>query len=184
MAVSLRIPDYLISSVSKNQHIIPTHPAVKLPQIFCSISWPGNGELSQLANSVPPLHLESASGAHPSPRLLDIGVLSTCVRCFRHTLLLMWHGCPLCYLVQHFIQLQQQRKDMVRPKNCGVIRNSSGKTNWPLMDPRADSSSPTPQSNKETPTDVPWPEWKNTKDLRSTDLRQENLSQKHGVNEE
>ena len=40
------------------------------------------------------------------------------------------------------------------------------------MDPRADFLPPLPQ-NKETPADVLWLELKKTKDLRSTDLKQE-----------
>ena len=56
-------------------------------------------------------------------------------------------------------------------------------TSWSLMDPGADSSPPL-QSDKETPADVLWPESRKTKDLRSTDLKQENMIYKHGENEE
>ena len=89
MAVSLKVPDDLVSSVSENRHILPTHSAIKLAQLVCSISGPGDEELSQLADSVPLLHFEGASGAHPSPRLFNISVLPTGVRCVRHTLLLL-----------------------------------------------------------------------------------------------
>ena len=57
-------------------------------------------------------------------------------------------------------------------------------TNWSLMDPRADSSPPPTQSNRETPAHVLWPELRKTKDLRSSDLKQENMSHKHGTKEE
>ena len=57
-------------------------------------------------------------------------------------------------------------------------------TNWSSRDPRADSSPPLPQSDRETPVDVLWRESRKTKDLRSTDLKQENMSHKHGTNEE
>ena len=46
-------------------------------------------------------------------------------------------------------------------------------TNWSLTDPGADFFPPTPQSAKETLTDVLWSQWGKTKDLRSTDLKQE-----------
>ena len=89
MLVSLKVPDYLVSSVSENRHILQTHSAIKLAQLVCSISGPGDEELSQLVNSVPLLHFECASGGHPPPRLFDISVFSTGVRCVRHMLLLM-----------------------------------------------------------------------------------------------
>ena len=57
-------------------------------------------------------------------------------------------------------------------------------TNWSSRDPRADSSTPPPQSDRETPADVLWPQSRKTKDLRSTNLKQENMSHKHGANEE
>ena len=60
-----------ISSVSNDRHILPTHSAIEFAQLLCSISGPGNEELSQLTNSVPLLHLEGTSGTHPSPRLLN-----------------------------------------------------------------------------------------------------------------
>ena len=88
--LSSKRPDYLVPSVSENRHILPTHSAIILAQLVCSISGPVDDELSQIANNVL-LHFEKASGAHPSPRLVDIGVLSTGVRCVRHTLLLMRH---------------------------------------------------------------------------------------------
>ena len=61
MTVSLKVPDDLVSSVNENGHILPTHSAVELAQIVCSISGPGDEELSQLADSVPLLHFEGAS---------------------------------------------------------------------------------------------------------------------------
>ena len=70
---------------------------------------------------------------------------------------------------------------MVKPKNYEVIRNS---TNWPSRDPGADSSPPPPRIDRETPADVLWPELRKVKDLRSTDLKLENTSHKHGANEE
>ena len=57
-------------------------------------------------------------------------------------------------------------------------------TNRSSIDPGADSSPPPPQSDRETPADVLWPESRKTKDPRSTDLKQENMSYKHGANEE
>ena len=86
MAVSLEVPADLVSSVSKNGHILPTHPAVELAQLVCSISGPGDEELSKLADSVP-------------PRLLNISVLSTGGRSLKHTLLLLQYRAPLCELV-------------------------------------------------------------------------------------
>ena len=62
MAVSLRVPDYFVSSVNDNGHILPTHSAIKLAQLVCSISGPGFEELSQLADSLPLPHFEDASG--------------------------------------------------------------------------------------------------------------------------
>ena len=55
--------------------------------------------------------------------------------------------------------------------------------NGSLMNPGADSSPLPLQSDRETPTDVLWPETRKTKYLRSTDLKQENMSYKHGANE-
>ena len=52
------------------------------------------------------------------------------------------------------------------------------------MDPGAYSSPPPPQSDRETPADVLWPELKKSKDLRNTDLKQEIMSHKYGANEE
>ena len=52
--------------------------------------------------------------------------------------------------------------------------------NWSSRDPGANSSPPPPpppQSDRETPADVLWHEIKKTKHLRSTDLKQENMSQ-------
>ena len=89
MAVSLKVPDDFVSSLSEKGHIRSTHSAIKLAQLVCSISGPGDEELSQLADSVLLLHFKSASGAHPSPRLFSIRVLSTGFRCVRHTLLLL-----------------------------------------------------------------------------------------------
>ena len=155
MAVSLKMPDCFIPSVSMNQHILPTHPAVKLAQIICSISGPGNEELSPLANSVPFFHLEGTSGAHPSPRLLDISVRSTCVGCVRHTLLLIRHGCPLCYFLRHLIKLRQQ-KTHGDTKELRSQTQQFWSTNWSLTDPGADFSPPPPQSDKRTPADVLW----------------------------
>ena len=105
MAVSLKVPDDLLSSVSENGHILRTHSAIELAQLVCSISGPGDEELNQLADSVPLLQFEGASGAHPSPRLFNISVLSAGVRCVRHTLLLLWYRWPLIELAQHIIKL-------------------------------------------------------------------------------
>ena len=135
------MPDFLVSSVSEKQYILPTHSAVKLNQLVCSISGPGNKELSQLAKSLPLLHLEGTSRAHPSPRLLDIGVLSTCVGCVRHTLLLIRHGWPLVELVQHLSNLWQQSKTWWNPRNTesyGTVPMELG----------ADFCPPPPQSDK------------------------------------
>ena len=46
-------------------------------------------------------------------------------------------------------------------------------TNWSSKDPGVGSSPPQPQSDRETLADVPWPERKKMKDLRSSDLKQE-----------
>ena len=106
MTVSLKVPDDLVFSVSENGHILPTHSAVELAQLVCSISGPGDEELSQLADSVPLLPSKGASGAHPSPRLLNISVLCTGVRCVRHTLLLLLcYRWPLTELAQYLIKL-------------------------------------------------------------------------------
>ena len=105
MAVSLKMADDLVSSVSENRHILPTHSAIKLAQLVCSISGPGDEELSQLANCAPLLLFEGASRAYPSTRLFDISVFSTGVRCVRHTLLLLRYRWPLTELAQHLIKL-------------------------------------------------------------------------------
>ena len=125
MAVSLKVPDDLVSPVSENRHILPTHSAVELAQLVCSISGPGDEELSKLADSVPLLHLEGASRAHPSPRLLNISVLSTGV-CWSVT------RCCCCSvdgprlsLSNTSIKLCKQITDG-ETQNYGVIRNSSG----------------------------------------------------------
>ena len=52
------------------------------------------------------------------------------------------------------------------------------------MDPGADFSPPPPQSDKETPADVLWPERRKKKDIWCTDLKQGEMSHKHGENEE
>ena len=57
-------------------------------------------------------------------------------------------------------------------------------TNWSSGDPGADSSPPAPQSDRETPADVLWPETWKTNDLWTTDVKQESMSHKHGGNEE
>ena len=57
-------------------------------------------------------------------------------------------------------------------------------TNWSSRDPGADSSPPPPQSDSETPADVLWPESRKATDLRSADLKQENMSHNHGANED
>ena len=89
MPVSLKVPDDLVCSVNENGHILPTHSGMKQAQLVCSISRPGDEELSQLADGVPLLHFEGVSGAHPSPRLFNISVLSTGARCVKHTLSLL-----------------------------------------------------------------------------------------------
>ena len=57
-------------------------------------------------------------------------------------------------------------------------------TSWSSRDPGADCSPPPPQGDTETPPDVLWPESWKTRDLQSTDLKQENMNYKHGANEE
>ena len=49
------------------------------------------------------------------------------------------------------------------------------------MDPGADFSPPPPQSDIETLADVPWLESRKTNYLLSTDLKQEEMSHKHGA---
>ena len=73
---------------------------------------------------------------------------------------------------------------MVKPKELRSHTEQFRSTNWSLTDPSADSSPPPPQSDKETPVDVQWHESEKAKDLRRTDLNQENMSHKHGANEE
>ena len=165
--------------MSENGHILPTHSAIKLAKLVCSISGPGDEELSQLADSVSLLHFEGASGAHPSPRLFDISVLSS----GRHTLLLRyrWH---LIEPAQHLISGSDNNITHGEIKELRSHTEQFLSTNWSLMDPGADSSPPPPQSDRETPADVLWPESRKMKDLRSTDLKQENMSYKHGANEE
>ena len=57
-------------------------------------------------------------------------------------------------------------------------------SNWSLIDPEAGSSPSPPQTNRDTPFDVLWPESTKTKDLQSADLNHEKMSYKHGANEE
>ena len=111
MAVSLKVPDDLVLPVRTNRHILPTHSAIKLAQLICSISGPGDEKLSQLPNSVSLLHLEGASRAHTSPRLLNISVLSTGVCCVSHTLLLLRRRWPPTESIQHLIKLCKQITD-------------------------------------------------------------------------
>ena len=184
MAVSLKVPDDLVSPVSENRHILPTHSAVELAQLVCSISGPGDEELSKLADSVALLHLEGASRAHPSPRLLNISVLSTGVCCVSHTLLLLlrrrW---PPTESIQHFFKLCKQITD----GETTELRSHTEQfrsTNWSSMDPGADSSPPPLRNGRETPTDALWPESPTMKDPHCTDLKQENMDYKHGANEE
>ena len=73
---------------------------------------------------------------------------------------------------------------MVRPKELRSHTEQFRSTNWSLKDPGADSSPPPPQSDRETPADVLWPESRKTKDLRKTDLKEGNMNYKHGANEE
>ena len=150
-------------SVSEDQHILPTDSALKLAQLVCSISGPGDEELSQLTNSVTLLHFEGSSGAHPSPRLVDISVLSTGVLCVRHKLLLMQHGKPLVQLVQHPIKssTSSSSDNKITHGETQELRSHTKQfrsTNWSLTDPGVDFSPPSPQSDKKTLADVPWPE--------------------------
>ena len=75
---------------------------------------------------------------------------------------------------------------MVKPKELRSHTEQFRSTNWSLMNPRANSSSPPPpaQSDRETPVDVRRLEWEKPKDLRSTHLKRKNMSHKHGANEE
>ena len=184
MAVSLKVPDDLVLPVRTNRHILPTHSAIKLAQLICSISGPGDEELSKLTDSVPLLHLEGASRAHPSPRLLSISVLSTGVCRVSHTrLLLLWHRWPLTEFAQHLIKLYKQITD----GETTQLRSHTEQfrsTNWSSMDPGANFSPPPLRNGRETPTDALWPESPTMKDLQSTDLKQENMDYKHGTNKE
>ena len=65
---------------------------------------------------------------------------------------------------------------MMNPKKYGVIWNSSGDTNWSLVDPGADFSPPPTQNDKETRVDALSAEQQLTRDLRRTDLKQEKTS--------
>ena len=182
-ALSFKVPDDLVLPVRTNRHILPTHSAIKLAPLTCSISGPGDETLSQLPNSVPLLHLEGASRAHPSPRLLSISVLSTGVCRVSHTrLLLLWHGWPLTEFAQHLIKLYKQITD----GETTELRSHTEQfrsTNWSSMDP-ADFSPPRLRNGRETPTDALWPESPSMKDLQSTDLKQEIMDYKHRTNEE
>ena len=184
MAVSLKVPDDLVLPVRTNRHILPTQSAVKLAQLICSISGPGDEKLSQLPNSVPLFHLDGASGAHPSTRLFSISVLSTSVCRVSHTrLLLLWHRWPLTEFAQHLIKLYKQVTD----GETTELRSHTEQfrsTNWSSMDPGADFSPPPLRNGRETPTDALWPESLTMKDLQSTDLKEENMDYKYGINEE
>ena len=83
----------------------------------------------------------------------------------------------------YLIKLRQQKTHNEPTKN-GVIRISSGDTNWSLVEPRADFSPPQPQNDDETLVDAPWPEIRHTKNPWTTDLKQENTSQQNRVKEE
>ena len=184
MAVSLKVPDDLILPVRTNRHILPTHSALELAQLVCSISGPGDEKLSQIPNSVPLFHLEGASGAHPSPRLLNISVLSTGVCCVSHTLLLLLrHRWPLTEFAQHLIKQYKQITD----GETTELRSHTEQfrsTNWSSMDPGADFFPPPLRNGRETPTYALWLESPTMKDLQSTDLKQENMDYKHGTNED
>ena len=181
MAVSLKVPVDLVLPVRTNQHILPKHSAIELDQLICSISGPGDEKLSQLPNSVPLLHLEGASGVHPSTRLFSISVLSTGVCRVSHTrLLLLWHRWPLTDFAQHLIKLYKQITNN-ETTELGSHTEQFRSTNWSSMDPGADFSPPPLRNGRETPTDALWPESPTMKDLQSTDLKQENMDYKHGT---
>ena len=146
--------EFFITAVCEDRHFLPTRYAIKLAQLVCSISRPGNEELSQLANSVSLLVFESGPGAHPSPRLFNISLFATCIGWVRHTLLLLPHWRLLPQVVQHLIKLWQQETHK-EPKSYRVIKNSSGDTKWSWVDSRVDSSPRPPQNDTEAPADAP-----------------------------
>ena len=176
--------EVFVLPVRTNRNILPAHPAVKLAQLICSISGPGDEKLSQLPNSVSLLHLEGASGSHPPTRLFRISVLSTGICRATHTrLLLLWHGRPLTEFAQHLIKLCKQ----ITNHETTELRSHTEQfrsTNWSSADPGADSSPLQLRNGKETPADALSPESLTMKDLHCTDLKEENMDYKHGTNEE
>ena len=184
MAVSLKMSDDFVLPMRTNRNILPAHPAIKLAQLICSISGPGDEKLSQLPNSVSLLHLEGASGAHPPTRLFRISVLSTGICRVTHTrLVLLWHGRPLTEFAQHLIKLCKQ----ITNHETTELRSHTEQfrsTNWSSADPGADSSPSQLRNGRETPADALSPESLTMKDLQSSDLKQENMDYKHGANEE
>ena len=176
--------DDFVLPVSTNRNILPAHPAIKLAQLICSISGPGDEKLSQLPNSLSLLHLEGASGAHPPTRLFHISVLSTGICRVTHTmLLLLRHGRPLTEFAQHLIELCKQKTN----HETTELRSHTEQfrsTNWSSTDPGADSSPPQLLNGRETPADALSLESLMMKDFQSTDLKQENMNCKHGANEE
>ena len=181
-AVSLKVRDDLVLTLRTNRHILPTHSAKKLGGLISSISGPGDEKLSQLPKSVPLFHLEGASGAHPSTRLFSISVLSTSVCRVSHTrLLLLWYRWHLTESAQYLIKLYKQ---ITNNETTELVSHTEHflSTKWSSMDPGADFSPL--RKGRETPTDALWPESLTMKDLQSTDLKQENMEYKHGLNEE
>ena len=175
--------DDFVLPVRTNRIILPAHSAIKLAQLICSISGPGDEKLSQLPNSVSLLHFEGASVAQPPTRLLRISVLSTGICRVTHTkLLLLWHGRPLTQFAQHLIKLCKQITD----NETTELRSHTEQfrsTNWSSADPGADSSPLQLRHDRETPADALSPESLTMKDLQGTDLKQENMDYKKGANE-
>ena len=61
------------------------------------------------------------------------------------------------------------------------MRNSSGETNWWVVDPWVDFFPSPSRNDQETPADALCPELQKTKDPWSTDLKQELVSLRDGI---
>ena len=177
----LKVPQNLWTAMSQCRYIFLAYAAVKITQFCQSVSGASHGKQHLLISLVVPLHFKSTFWALSSSKLACVCVLPTGVSRVNNGK--TWCRCALVYFVKHLIKLWQH-KIYDEPKNYSVIRNSSGDTNWSLVDPWVDFSPLPPQNGKEKPADVLWPELQQTKDPRSTDVKQENLIPHYGVNEE
>ena len=163
------------------RYVLSTNPAVEFTQFDGNVGGTSQKKPSRFISRLALLQFRSTFWTYSSSRLACIRIFATCICCVNNGR--TWCGWSLAEFVRHLIKIWQQ-KTHDEPKDIRSHTEQFRIINWSLKDPGAEFSPLPPQSDKETPADVLWPELNKTKDLRSTDLKQENMSQKLGVNEE